>query len=145
MAVKNYGIHDKWTDLDKLNNIDIKSVDGVIVSVKINGEEAGGGGDSSKVISVNTEELEPNVAYRADKTVAEISQAMNEGKMVFVDMGNKTYIVTHCNTVIKKIEASLVTFNTTSIETSCVVETNTSATAQFSSTDDYPVFVQQSV
>lgn len=43
MAVKNYGIHDKWTDLDKLNNIDIKSVDGVIESVKINGEEAGGG------------------------------------------------------------------------------------------------------
>lgn len=46
MAVKNYGIHDKWTDLDKLNNIDIKSVDGVIESVKINGEEAGGGGSS---------------------------------------------------------------------------------------------------
>ena len=43
MAVKNYGIHDKWTDLDKLNTIDIKSVDGVIESVKINGEEAGGG------------------------------------------------------------------------------------------------------
>lgn len=43
MAVKNYGIHDKWTDLDKLNNVDIKSVDGVIESVKINGEEAGSG------------------------------------------------------------------------------------------------------
>lgn len=47
MAVKNYGIHDKWTDLDKLNNVDIKSVDGVIESVKINGEEAGGGGGGS--------------------------------------------------------------------------------------------------
>lgn len=47
MAVKNYGIHDKWTDLDKLNNVDIKSVDGVIESVKINGEEAGGGGGSN--------------------------------------------------------------------------------------------------
>ena len=46
MAVKNYGIHDKWTDLDKLNNIDIKSVDGVIESVKINGEEAGVAHDS---------------------------------------------------------------------------------------------------
>lgn len=46
MAVKNYRIHDKWTDLDKLNNVDIKSVDGVIESVKINGEEAGGGGSS---------------------------------------------------------------------------------------------------
>ena len=46
MAVKNYGIYDKWTDLNKLNNVDIKSVDGVIESVKINGEEAGGGGSS---------------------------------------------------------------------------------------------------
>lgn len=47
MAVKNYGIRDQWTNLDKLNNVDIKSVDGVIESVKINGEEAGGGGGSS--------------------------------------------------------------------------------------------------
>lgn len=44
MSVKTYGIHDKWTDLDKLNNVNVKSVDGVIESVKINGEEAGGGG-----------------------------------------------------------------------------------------------------
>ena len=57
MAVKNYGIHDKWTDLNKLNNVDIKSVDGVIVSVKINGEEAGGGGSWQTVFedSVTTE------------------------------------------------------------------------------------------
>ena len=53
MAVKNYGIHDKWTDLDKLNNVDIKSVDGVIESVKINGEEAGGGGGSSDWTKAN--------------------------------------------------------------------------------------------
>ena len=32
MAVKNYGIRDQWTNLDKLNNVDIKSVDGVIES-----------------------------------------------------------------------------------------------------------------
>lgn len=52
MAVKNYGIHDKWTDLDKLNNVDIKSVDGVIESVKINGEEAGGGGGEFKLANI---------------------------------------------------------------------------------------------
>lgn len=58
MAVKNYGIHDKWTDLDKLNNVDIKSVDGVIESVKINGEEAGGGGSSdfsTTEVTINNE------------------------------------------------------------------------------------------
>lgn len=109
------------------------------------GSGGGGSSDFSKAILVNTEELEPNVAYSADKTVAEISQAMNEGKTVFVDMGNKTCIVTNCNTVLKKIGASVVTFNTTPMETTCVVSANTLATAQFSSTDDYPVFVQQSV
>lgn len=48
MAVRNYGICDQWTNLDKLNNVDIKSVDGVVESVKINGEEAGGGGSSGE-------------------------------------------------------------------------------------------------
>ena len=47
MTEKTYSIHDKLTDIDKLNNVDVKSVDGVIESVKINGEEAGGGGGSS--------------------------------------------------------------------------------------------------
>ena len=42
--VKNYGIHDEWKDLNKVNDIVIKSVDGVIDSIKVNGEEAGGGG-----------------------------------------------------------------------------------------------------
>ena len=46
--VKNYGIHDEWKDLDKVNDIDIKSVDGVIDSIKVNGEEAGGGGGDFK-------------------------------------------------------------------------------------------------
>lgn len=47
MAVKNYGVHDKWTDLDKLNVVEFQSEDGVISDVYINGESAGGGGDSS--------------------------------------------------------------------------------------------------
>ena len=112
--------------------------------VNVNVEGGGGSSDFSKAILVNTEELEPNVSYRADKTVAEISQAMSEGKMVIVDMGNKTYIVANCNTVLKQIGASVVTFNTTPVETTCAVSANATATAQFSSTDDYPVFVQQS-
>ena len=48
--VKNYGIHDEWKDLNKVNDIDIKSVDGVIDSIKVNGEEAGGGGENSYTI-----------------------------------------------------------------------------------------------
>ena len=52
MAVKNYGIHDQWTNLDTLNSVDIKSVDGVIESVKINGEEAGGGSSDFTLASI---------------------------------------------------------------------------------------------
>lgn len=49
MAVKNYLINDKWLDIDKQNIVEVKSTDGVIGSIKLNGEEyggSGGGGDS---------------------------------------------------------------------------------------------------
>lgn len=63
MAVKNYGIRDQWTNLDKLNNVDIKSVDGVIESVKINGEEAGGGGGSSDFSTAEVTSSADSVEY----------------------------------------------------------------------------------
>lgn len=44
MATKNYMINDKWLDLDKQNIVELQSVDGVLDSVKLNGEEYGGGG-----------------------------------------------------------------------------------------------------
>lgn len=47
MAIKNYMINDKWLDIDKQNIVEVKSTDGVIGSVKLNGEEYGGGGGSS--------------------------------------------------------------------------------------------------
>ena len=47
MATKNYMINDKWLDLDKQNIVELQSVDGEIDSVKVNGEEYGGGGGSS--------------------------------------------------------------------------------------------------
>lgn len=48
---KYYGIHDDWPDLEKSNDVEIKSKDGVIESVLVNGEESGsgtGGGDFKK-------------------------------------------------------------------------------------------------
>lgn len=41
---KTYQIMDPWKDMDKVNLVDVKSVDGEITDVKINGEPAGGGG-----------------------------------------------------------------------------------------------------
>lgn len=62
MAVKTYGIHDQWTDLNKLNIVEIKSENGVVESVKINGEDSGGGGGESDFstaevsVVINTED-----------------------------------------------------------------------------------------
>lgn len=44
MAYKNYKIRDNWLNIDKYNDVDIQSVDGVIQTVKVNGEDVGGGG-----------------------------------------------------------------------------------------------------
>jgi hypothetical protein len=41
---KTYQIMDPWKDMDKVNLVDVKSVDGEITDVKVNGEPAGGGG-----------------------------------------------------------------------------------------------------
>lgn len=41
---KTYQIMDPWKDMDKVNLVDVKSVDGEITDVKVNGVPAGGGG-----------------------------------------------------------------------------------------------------
>lgn len=46
MAIKTYKVNDFWLDIDKENHVDIESTDGVITSVKNNGEDIGGGGSS---------------------------------------------------------------------------------------------------
>lgn len=46
MAIKNYMINDKWLDIAKQNIVEVESTDGVIGSVKVNGQEYGGGGSS---------------------------------------------------------------------------------------------------
>lgn len=45
--IKTYAVHDHWTDINKKNDVDIMSVNGVITEIKVNGEDAGGGGGSS--------------------------------------------------------------------------------------------------
>ena len=41
---KLYSVHDHWTDINKKNDVDIESIDGVITRIKVNGEDYGGGG-----------------------------------------------------------------------------------------------------
>lgn len=60
MATKNYMINDKWLDIDKENIVELQSVDGEIGSVKVNGEDYGGGGGSS---DFSTAEVTVNNTY----------------------------------------------------------------------------------
>lgn len=53
MAIKNYMINDKWLDIAKENIVEVQSTDGVIGSVKVNGQEYGGGGGSSEFSTAN--------------------------------------------------------------------------------------------
>lgn len=43
---KLYSVHDHWTNINKKNDVDIESIDGVITGIKVNGEDYGGGGSS---------------------------------------------------------------------------------------------------
>ena len=40
--IKTYGVHDHWTDINKKNDVDIMSVDGVITGIEVNGEDYSG-------------------------------------------------------------------------------------------------------
>lgn len=95
MASKSYGIHDKWTDINKINNVDIKSVDGVIESVKINGEEAGGGGSSdfstAEVTFSSTNFQTDFSAIMIDEGEGEEPQLIYESIIFGGNVGDKTF------------------------------------------------------
>lgn len=56
---KLYSVHDHWTDINKKNDVDIESIDGVITGIKVNGEDCGGGGLKTK--EVNLYDEYPNI------------------------------------------------------------------------------------
>lgn len=39
---KLYSVHDHWTDINRKNDVDIESIDGVITGIKVNGEDFSG-------------------------------------------------------------------------------------------------------
>lgn len=55
-GTRTYQIMDPWKDRDVVNLVDVKSVDGEITDVKVNGQPAGGGGmkTANVLISNNT-------------------------------------------------------------------------------------------
>lgn len=69
MAVKNYGIHDKWTNINKVNNVEIQSVDGVIENIKVNGEPAGGGGFTTAQVTLENASVENIIQFNVPQVV----------------------------------------------------------------------------
>jgi len=64
---KLYSVHDHWTDINKKNDVDIESIDGVITGIKVNGEDYGGGGSSdfstAEVTFIGTEEPDITLSF----------------------------------------------------------------------------------
>lgn len=63
---KLYSVHDHWTDIDKKNDVDIESIDGVITRIKVNGEDYGGSITWESVYSGSIDpegEVSPFTAY----------------------------------------------------------------------------------
>ena len=86
---KTYQIMDPWKDMDVINLVDIKSVDGEITEVKVNGEPAGGGGGGmfstavltatapSRAVSVPYVILEENYSTIGSDLMTESNQSYN--------------------------------------------------------------------
>ena len=54
---KLYSVHDHWTDINKKNDVDIESIDGVITEIKVNGEDYGGSFGEFKIANITWEGL----------------------------------------------------------------------------------------
>jgi len=77
---KLYSVHDHWTDINKKNDVDIESIDGVITGIKVNGEDYGGGGSSDFSIA----------------NVTVINKASNTFQLFMPYIfGNKMYAITN--------------------------------------------------
>lgn len=67
---KLYSVHDHWTDINKKNDVDIESIDGVITGIKVNGEDFGG--ESWETLfdgNVTTEDEQGGVAASSELNV----------------------------------------------------------------------------
>ena len=63
---KLYSVHDHWTDINKKNDVDIESIDGVITGIKVNGEDYSGNITWESVYSDSIDpegEVSPFTAY----------------------------------------------------------------------------------
>ena len=85
---KLYSVHDHWTDINKKNDVDIESIDGVITGIKVNGEDYGG---SITWESVYSGSIDPEGEVRP--FTADISLTMTAADTIKVIYDNTEYVL----------------------------------------------------
>jgi len=88
---KLYSVHDHWTDIDKKNDVDIESIDGVITGIKVNGEDYGGSSD----FSTATLSIVDEGGYRVNLNFATLNERGFSlgGFPEWIDTGDLTVIL----------------------------------------------------
>lgn len=85
---KLYSVHDHWTDINKKNDVDIESIDGVIAGIKVNGEDYGG---SITWESVYSGSIDPD--GEVSPFTADISLTMTASDKIKVIYDNTEYVL----------------------------------------------------
>ena len=92
-GTRTYQIMDPWKDRDVVNLVDVKSVDGEITEVKVNGEPAGGGGGGTlagyDIISVTVTATNDVVPF----SVANLADYENNGELRGAFIINNNYYI----------------------------------------------------
>lgn len=89
---KLYSVHDHWTDINKKNDVDIESINGVITGIKVNGEDYGGGESDFSTAEVTLVGKDGSVAGDVYlSTAAEESPAASVPRVNFIANESHTY------------------------------------------------------
>lgn len=84
---KLYSVHDHWTDINKKNDVDIESIDGVITGIKVNGEDYGGS-TWNKVFTGNVV-----TSGEASPFIGTINVVLNDADTIKVFYNSTEYIL----------------------------------------------------
>lgn len=92
---KLYSVHDHWTDINKKNDVDIESIDGVITGIKVNGEDYGGGGDLLAVGIYNTYNTTVTLRYVEKQGASPVNITVESGAGIAMSVPkNSGFMVT---------------------------------------------------
>ena len=95
VITKSYSVRDEWKDINKVNYVAFKSVDGEITEVKVNGQPAGGGGGGTATVQITNNNAGKGVGVRGPIIINNMIKAdMYENHLWTINKGSSnTYTV----------------------------------------------------